>query len=320
MNAAQFRVLHILVHTCLMCADILQITGKFPRENFVAICATHITSDFAKLRSLLGLSREDACSIMHIIIRKLCDSVSQFTAGSLTSEEARNSWEERFCINIKMVGLCQTLWLLWDICNPVFAAKHQILVEYHAQISGLKTASSLFEKGLLETSGMCWYYLVCTHFFKTILLELTKEEKAAYLPRLFRFSSMRNFSTFRADFTANPTLSKVYVINFPISCEVTPNFRHPFLAAFFVYEEELQLIKNLLPLVAWTSIYNFILNSFPSLKNFIWHTSYFVTSKLSHRINRKDAQTLTIKSFLERETVTQNAKMFEKFAKAWNSI
>ena len=47
---------------------------------------------------------------------------------------------------------------------------------------------------------------------------------------------------------------------------------------------------------------------------------HFVASKLSHRINRKDARTRTIKAFLERETGKQNAKMFENFMKAWDSI
>jgi hypothetical protein len=100
MTAVQFRTVHLLVYSCLVCADLLKISGKHTKDNFAQFCSSHIMADYAKAREVLGLTKEDTCSIMHTIIHKLFASLSKLKMGPILTEKDREIWEDQFCTNI----------------------------------------------------------------------------------------------------------------------------------------------------------------------------------------------------------------------------
>ncbi|KAF0487084.1 e3 ubiquitin-protein ligase [Gigaspora margarita] len=105
------------------------------------------------------------------------------------------------------------------------------------------------------------------------------------LPRLWRKIDIVDFNSFRA--YCNGDLAQYQI-------------KYPFLAIFFKYFEQLEIIKNLYPIVQFIQI---------------------LSSRLSYRISRKDAEKMTFDEFINKEADrVELYKMFQKFEDSWNLV
>ena len=119
------------------------------------------------------------------------------------------------------------------------------------------------------------------------------KEQNQQLKRLFRVTKQPSLEDFRSAFLFSPTNVKE---------------KHTFLMLFFAKFDQLQIIGHLYHLLKWSRL---------------------VSSAMSHRISRKDAQSKTINDFIsghllesdhsQKETESLK-KSFEKFKTAWNEM
>lgn len=100
MTASSFRILHLFVNACLLCADLLEIGGKSTITGFADTCNSHIIADFKTLGLLLGMTSEDECYLLHLVIRIFCATLPSLPRFSTLDEAKRKSWEGMFCENI----------------------------------------------------------------------------------------------------------------------------------------------------------------------------------------------------------------------------
>ncbi|CAG8746867.1 7497_t:CDS:2, partial [Dentiscutata erythropus] len=97
-------------------------------------------------------------------------------------------------------------------------------------------------------------------------------------------------------------IGKASFENLQTYCVGYPNFatEFPFLSLFFEYQEQLALIKNLVPIVKFSKIFS---------------------SMLCYKLKRNDARSLTFEQFLRNNESPENLyEVFKNFAEAWNSV
>ncbi|XP_028396213.1 uncharacterized protein LOC114520186 [Dendronephthya gigantea] len=130
------------------------------------------------------------------------------------------------------------------------------------------------------------------------ILELDKypehrEEQNQQLKRLFRVTKQPSFEDFRSAFLHSPK---------------DVQSKHSFLALFFAKFNQLTMVGNLHHLLKWSRL---------------------VSSALTHRISRKDAESKSINDFITGHLLEINRSpqekssfkmLFEKFQKAWNEV
>ncbi|CAG8435114.1 11795_t:CDS:10, partial [Scutellospora calospora] len=111
------------------------------------------------------------------------------------------------------------------------------------------------------------------------------EYRLSNLPRLWRKIDSINFNSFRAYYNGDL---------------VQYQAKYPFLAVFFKYIEQLEIIQKLWPIVQFVQI---------------------LSSRLSYRISRKDAENMTFAEFIDKEADRADLiYMFKKFEESWNEI
>ncbi|KAF0407966.1 e3 ubiquitin-protein ligase [Gigaspora margarita] len=112
---------------------------------------------------------------------------------------------------------------------------------------------------------------------------IDNEYRLSKLPQLWRKIDYINFSSFLAYYD----LAKYQT-------------KYPFLEIFIKHSEQLEIIKNLWPIVQFIKI---------------------LSSRLSYRISRKDAEIITFDQFIYKEVDKADLnKMFKRFEKSWNAI
>ncbi|CAG8737457.1 15322_t:CDS:2, partial [Racocetra fulgida] len=97
-------------------------------------------------------------------------------------------------------------------------------------------------------------------------------------------------------------IGKTSFENLHAFCVGYPNFttEFPFLSLFFEYQEQLILVKNLVPIVKFSRI---------------------LSSMLCYRLKRSDARNLTFERFLKNNESPEDLyEAFENFTEAWNSV
>ncbi|KAF0511754.1 e3 ubiquitin-protein ligase [Gigaspora margarita] len=99
-------------------------------------------------------------------------------------------------------------------------------------------------------------------------------------------------------------IGKPSLENLQTYCMGYPEFstKFPFLSLFFEYQEQLTLVKNLIPIVKFTRM---------------------LSSRLCYRLKRDDALSLTFDRFLTNNEIQSRKsleKAFQNFADAWNSV
>ncbi|CAG8781978.1 17815_t:CDS:2, partial [Dentiscutata erythropus] len=97
-------------------------------------------------------------------------------------------------------------------------------------------------------------------------------------------------------------IGKASFENLQAYCVGYPNFatEFPFLSLFFEYQEQLALIKNLIPIIKFSKI---------------------LSSMLCYKLKRNDARSLTFEQFLNNNESPENLyEVFKNFTEAWNSI
>ncbi|CAG8520691.1 7447_t:CDS:2 [Acaulospora colombiana] len=121
--------------------------------------------------------------------------------------------------------------------------------------------------------------------------ETSEEYRIRYLPRLWR----------KIGDVSLESLHSYYISN------TVNNTRFPFLDVFFKYENNLHLIKNLLPILKFAQI---------------------LKTRLEHQITRQQARELTFREFIDRESNNGDFQeisemlhsAFENFEKSWNTM
>ncbi len=81
---------------------------------------------------------------------------------------------------------------------------------------------------------------------------MDKQYRINYIPRLLRLTGVASKEDLHARVSNSAEISKRYIISALNLLFIA--IRYPFLELFFQFEEDLELIKNIIPIVEWASI------------------------------------------------------------------
>ncbi|CAG8459689.1 1476_t:CDS:10, partial [Ambispora leptoticha] len=162
--------------------------------------------------------------------------------------------------------------LVVPLVKNVNGTAADLLTKLEAAATAADQGSGILEKEICET------------------IEISEQYSIEYLPRLWRKIGNTTFDNLHAYFTSNQQNS----------------LKYPFLDLFFKYEQKLNLIKNIRPIVKFVQL---------------------LSKQLGHLITRKQAQDTTFKAFIDKQTKesdeneSHNLKSaFKNFKDAWNSV
>ncbi len=99
MSSTQYRMLHFLVHSAFLCANLYE-NGNVDGANFTHDCASHLISDYDALQQLLNVTSDDLCSLLHCTVLAVFRNLNRLHTPPLLSENARLNWEKAFCTRI----------------------------------------------------------------------------------------------------------------------------------------------------------------------------------------------------------------------------
>lgn len=264
LKPAEFRILHLFVCAALYGGYCLELfdencfcqimcinhSGKSPHE----VCFQQIDGDLKALCDILNAKEEDIIRFLHCALE---ETTSVLTSADVCStEETRLAWEAKFAAAVAP--------LLREFCQRKQLARSQDFVSK----SPLAVQRRIEEIDSPQFSGMV--------------------ERNLYIPRLFRVTFPRTFSSLRAYYVTADDKEKI---------------SHPLLGLFLDYNSILPLLANLNHLLSWSRI---------------------VDSLLSRRLPRRDAAT-KIGDIIQSEAYSLEEKKrlsetFAEFTKAWEKM
>jgi len=264
LEPAEFRILHLFVLAALYGGYALELFDEkclsqimspdHPESGPSEVCFQQIENDLTALCGLFDAKEEDIIRFLH---HALEESTSVLTsAGLCQTQDSRLKWEKKFAAAVGP--------LLSEFYPRKLLARSQHFVS-QSPLAVQRKIEETDSPQFLDTS-----------------------ERNFHLPRLFRVTFPKTFSSLRAHY---------------MSANVEKKNNHPLLGLFLDYNNSLPLVANLNDLLSWSRI---------------------VDSLLSRRLTRKEAAT-NIGDIIRREAHSPEerkrlSETFEKFNTAWDRM
>ena len=264
LKPAEFRILHLLVYASLCSGYSLELFDEKCLSQILStdqlesspseVCFCQIEDDLKALCDILDAKEEDVIRFLHCALEE-CTSLLTSAVLCLT-QDLRLAWERKFAAALGP--------LLHEFCPR----KQLVRSEEFASRSPLAV-----QRKIEETD--------CPVFSDT-------DERNQQLPRLFRVTCSKTFSSLRAYYMA---------------AKDEERNSHPLLGLFLNYNDILPLVANLNDLLSWSRI---------------------VDSLLSRRLTRKDAASKIGDIIRGKATSAEEKKRldvsFDKFNKSWEAM
>lgn len=264
LKPAEFRILHLLVYVALYSGYSLELFDEKCLSQILntdqsesspcEVCYQQIEGDLKALCNLLDAKEEDVIRFLHCALE---ESTSVLTSAVLChTQDLRLAWEKTFAT------------ALGPLLHEFFPRKQLARSEDFVSRSPLAV-----QRKIEETD--------CPSFSDN-------DERNLQLPRLFRVTCSKTFTSLRAYYMAAKDEEK--------NC-------HPLLGLFLDYSDILPLVANLNDLLSWSRL---------------------VDSLLSRRLTRKDAAT-KIGDIIRSKAHSPQEKQrwdetFDKFNKSWEAM
>jgi hypothetical protein len=183
----------------------------------------HVCNDWRVLQRQLACEPQQASAVVHSVLADLAEAISGTAEsglsqipGHLTVPGSAQAWEEAF-VKEFVRPLTQ---------NPVQAAAAYLQELQRREEDGAEGSSAGIRRGALEME------------IEERDFHMTEEYRAEWRPRLLRIRRRPDFAHFQATFLLDSENSN----------------RFPFLRVFLEHEDQLGLVKELVPLVEWSNL------------------------------------------------------------------